>query len=171
MTRIPKIVFAAILFAMPTAGFAAGAGAGSGASPPSGVLNPVPGGLTLVPGTVVIPGVGGSAVTGTVPLAGMIGSPGVRNFNPGLAGTTPNADAASSGGALYPPTFYPQTALPGFPQNALPGATQSTLPQGAPLAPLPGGASTVTPDLNPFPNGVSPIGNCIAGANYPNGNC
>src|SRR5260221_10523289 len=149
MTRIPKIVFATILFAMPTAGFAAGAGAGSGASPPSGVLNPVPGGLTLVPGTVVIPGVGGSAVTGTVPLAGMIGSPGVRNFNPGLAGTTPNADAASNGGALYPPTFYPQTALPRFPQNALPRALASTVPAGGPPVPPPGGLRTVTPLCNP----------------------
>ena len=149
---------------MPATGFAAGAGAGAGASPDSGVLNPVPGGLTLVPGTVVIPGVGGSAVTGTVPLAGTIGSPGVQNFNPGVFGTNPDAGNA---GALYPPTFYPQTALPGFPQNALPGAVQSTLPQGVPL--VPGGAgvgSTALP--NQFPNG---IGNCPAGVLYPNGTC
>lgn len=126
MRRIGKIAFAAILYAMPAPGFAAGAGAGSGASPDPVIPNPVPGGLTLVPGTVVVPGVGGSAVTGTVPLAGTIGSFGVRNLNPGL-GPTPNPDAAGNGGTLYPPTYYPQIPLP--------FATQSTVPQGAPDAP------------------------------------
>ena len=123
MTGIRKIVFAAIMFAMPVTAFAAGAGAGSGASPDSGIPNPVPGGITLVPGTVVTPGVGGSAVTGTVPLAGTIGSVGVRNLNPGF-GPTPNPDAAGNSGGLYPPTYYPQVPLP----NPL----QSTLPQGLP---------------------------------------
>src|SRR5882672_10893340 len=97
MPSVRTIVFAAMLLAMPGAGFAAGAGAGSGASPDSGIPNPVPGGITLVPGTVVTPGVGGSAVTGTVPLAGTIGSVGVRNLNPGL-GPNPNPDAAGNGG-------------------------------------------------------------------------
>jgi hypothetical protein len=163
------LVFAAIALAMPVAAFGAGAGAGSGAAPYTGILNPVPGGLTLVPGTVVIPGVGGSAVTGTVPLAGTIGSSGVRNFNPGLFGT-PNPDIAGNGNALYPPTFYPQTALPGFPQNALPGAVESTLPQGVPL--MPGGAGVGSPALpNIFPNGIAPVGNCPAGGSFSNGTC
>ncbi len=169
MTKFWKLSLVVMTLAAPAAAFAAGAGAGSGAAPDSGVLNPVPGGLTLVPGTVVVPGVGGSAVTGTVPLAGTIGSPGVRNFNPGVLGTTPNPDAAGNGAALYPPTFYPQTALPGFPQNALPGAVQSTLPQGVPL--VPGGASIGSIGPNPYANGVPPAGNCFAGVTYPSGNC
>ena len=123
MTKIGKLIVAAFALAMPGFAFAAGAGAGSGASPNSGIPNPVPGGLTLVPGTVVVPGVGGSAVTGTVPLAGTIGSVGVRNLNPGL-GPTPNPDAAGNGGTLYPPTYYPQIPSP--------FGTQSTLPPGAP---------------------------------------
>src|SRR5712675_3802363 len=147
MKRIREIVFAAMLVAMPAAASAAGAGAGSGAAPDPIIPNPVPGGLTLVPGTVVIPGVGGSAVTGTVPLAGTIGSAGVPNLNPGIFGP-PNPDIAGNGNALYPPTFYPQTALPGFPQNALPGAGQSTLPQGVPL--VPGGASIGSIGPNPY---------------------
>jgi hypothetical protein len=169
VTKIGKLFFVVIAFAMPAAAFAAGAGAGAGAAPDTGILNPVPGGLTLVPGTVVTPGVGGSAVTGTVPLAGTIGSPGVRNYNPGVFGATPNPDAANNGGGLYPPTFYPQTALPGFPQNALPGAVQSTLPQGVPL--VPGGAGVGTTALpNPFPNGL-PVANCPVGGINPNGTC
>jgi hypothetical protein len=169
MTEFGKLVLVAIALAIPAAGFAAGAGAGAGAAPDTGILNPVPGGLTLVPGTVVIPGVGGSAVTGTVPLAGTIGSPGVRDFNPRVLGTTPNPDAVNNGGALYPPTFYPQTALPGFPQNALPGAVQSTLPQAFPI--VPGGAGVGPAALpNLFPGG-GPVTNCPAGGIYPNGTC
>ena len=141
MTRIWKIVFAAIALAMPATAFAAGAGAGSGASPNPIIPNPVPGGITLVPGTVVVPGVGGSAVTGTVPLAGTIGSFGVRNLNPGL-GPTPNPDAAGNGGNLYPPTYYP-----GIPS---PNVQQSTLPQGA--AGLPNA------------NGIPPAAACTYGA-------
>ena len=132
MTKMRKIVFVAIALAMPAAAFAAGAGAGSGASPDPIIPNPVPGGLTLVPGTVVTPGVGGSAVTGTVPLAGTIGSFGVRDLNPGL-GPTPNPDAAGNGNTLYPPTYYPQIPSP-FP-------TQSTLPQSAPVGAGPTGLS------------------------------
>jgi hypothetical protein len=141
MTGIRTIVFAVMLCAMPAAAFAAGAGAGSGASPDPIIPNPVPGGITLVPGTVVTPGVSGSAVTGTVPLAGTIGSFGVRNLNPGL-GPTPNPDAAGNGNTLYPPTYYPQIPSPNL--------QQSTLPQGA--AGLPNA------------NGIPPAGACTYGA-------
>src|SRR5258706_14786406 len=119
MKRIRKIVFAAMLVAMPAAASAAGAGAGSGAAPGPIIPNPVPGGLTLVPGTVVTPGVGGSAVTGTVPLAGTIGSFGGQNLNPGL-GPTPNPHAAGNGGNLYPPTYYPQIPSPNVQQSTVP---------------------------------------------------
>src|SRR6267154_1546724 len=122
MKRIREIVFAAMLLAMPAAASAAGAGAGSGAAPDPIIPNPVPGGLTLVPGTVVTPGVGGSAVTGTVPLPGTIGSSGVGNLNPGL-GARPNPGVPSNSGALYPPTYYPQTGLSGTEQNTLQGGT------------------------------------------------
>jgi hypothetical protein len=136
MTKIWKVVLVGIAFAMPATAFAAGAGAGSGASPNPVIPNPVPGGLTLVPGTVVVPGVGGSAVTGTVPLAGTIGSFGVRNLNPGL-GPTPNPDAAGNGSTLYPPTYYPQIPSP--------FVTQSTLPQS--VTPEPGAAGAGTTGL------------------------
>ena len=141
MKRIREIVFAAMLLAMPAAASAAGAGAGSGAAPDPIIPNPVPGGITLVPGTVVTPGVGGSAVTGTVPLAGTIGSFGVQNLNPGL-GPTPNPDAAGNGGNLYPPTYYPQIPSP--------NVQQSTVPQGA----------TGLPNAN----GVAQPGACTYGA-------
>src|SRR5216684_6485280 len=147
MNRIRKIIFAAMLIAMPTTSFGAGAGAGSGAAPDPIIPNPVPGGLTLVPGTVVTPGVGGSAVTGTVPLAGTIGSTGVHDFNPGL-GPTPNPDAAGNGGNLYPPTYYPQLNSP--------FTVQSTLPQAVPL--VPGGAGIGT--TGSYPNGVAPDAAC-----------
>jgi hypothetical protein len=140
MTGIRTIVFAAMLCAIPAAGIAAGAGAGSGAAPDSGIPNPVPGSITLVPGTVVTSGVGGSAVTGTVPPAGTIGSVGVRSLNPGL-GPNPNPDAAGNGGNLYPPTYYPRIPSP----NPL----QSTLPSGA--AGLPNA------------NGIPPAGACAYG--------
>ena len=157
MTRIQEIIFAAMLCAMPAAGFAAGAGAGSGASPDPVIPNPVPGGITLVPGTVVTPGVGGSAVTGTVPLAGTIGSFGVRNLNPGL-GPTPNPDAAGNGSTLYPPTYYPQIPSP--------FVTQSTLPQSVTPGPGAAGVGTTGPQ-NPYPNGVPPAAACA----YAGGTC
>ena len=148
MKRIREIVFAAMLLAMPAAASAAGAGAGSGAAPDPIIPNPVPGGITLVPGTVVTPGVGGSAVTGTVPLAGTIGSFGVQNLNPGL-GPTPNPYAAGNGGNLYPPTYYPQ--------NVFPGTVQNTSPPGA---------------TNPNGSSLSPsIANCPAGVTPVNGAC
>jgi hypothetical protein len=83
-------------------------------STPNNNIGTAPGGITLVPGTVATPGVSGSSVTGTIPLAGTIGSPGVGNYNPGLAQNPTNSNA------LYP-------ALQS--QSALPAANQSTLPQ------------------------------------------
>jgi hypothetical protein len=119
------------------------------AIPPNLVApNAVPGGITLVPGTVVTPGVGGTVVTGTVPLAGTVGSAGVGNFNPGL-GMVPNVPAAN--GALYPSATYPQVGFP--------GTNQSALPQGE-------------PDGTPFISGVPPsVANCPAGVTFGNGTC
>jgi hypothetical protein len=96
----------------------------------------VPGGITLVPGTVVTPQVGGSAVTGTVPLAGTIGSAGVQNFDPQLGlGINPNA------GTQYPIAPYsPYQLAPVFPN-------QSTLPQLPPVTP-----GIAGPGLNGLPN-------------------
>ena len=121
-----------------------------------GAANGVPGGITLVPGTVVIPGVGGSAVTGTVPLAGTPGSPGLVNLDPGLA--PPNRATSGDAGSLYPPTYYPQTGLP-------PGTVQSTLPPYAPATP-----GLAAPE--PSPNSVAPgIATCPSGATVSNGTC
>jgi hypothetical protein len=64
--------------------------------------NTVPGGITLVPGTVVMPQVGGTAVTGRVPLAGTVGSEGVPDYNSG-------APPRDNSGALYP--VVPRTGL------------------------------------------------------------
>jgi hypothetical protein len=110
MTKIWKIVFVGIAFAMPATAFAAGAGAGSGASPNPVIPNPVPGGLTLVPGTVVVPGVGGSAHRDGA-LAGTIDrlSP---HLNPGL-GPMPNPDAAGNGSTpLSPALIIPKSRCP-----------------------------------------------------------
>src|ERR1700732_376407 len=104
MRNITKIALLAAMLAMPMVGFAQGVGQGAS----GGIATPVPGGITLVPGTVVTPGVGGSAVTGTVPLPGTVGSPGIGNLNPGL-GARPNPGVPGNSGALYPPTYYPQT--------------------------------------------------------------
>ena len=132
-----------------------------------GQTNGVPGGLTLVPGTVVIPGVGGSAVTGTVPLSGTPGSPGLQNLNPGLGPSNPAG--AAEAGSLYPPTYYPQTGL--YPQAGLPGTVQSTLPQYAPQTPgLSGAGSGGVPNL--YPNGVPPtVATCPSGVTAWNGTC
>src|ERR1017187_2531177 len=86
-------------------------------SMPTGTIGTSPGGVTLVPGTVATPAVSGSSVTGTIPLAGTVGSPGVGNLNPGLA---PSSTGNSN--VLYP-------ALQS--QSALLSANQSTLPQVA----------------------------------------
>jgi len=146
MMKLPHFVFVALACAMPLAALAQTQG-GIGtmslpAYPGIGPANPVPGGLTLVPGTVVTPGVGGSAVTGTVPLAGTVGSPGVGNYNPGLV---PNPNAPGNTGTLYPPAIYSQGLLPG---------AQSTLPQSEP-----------GPGMPPT------IANCPAGITSPNGTC
>ncbi len=77
---------------------------------PFGGTNPNPAGLTIVPGTVAIPGVSGAANTGTIPLPGTTGAPNV-----------PTMTAPSDRGSLYPPAFYP--LVPTL------GAGQSTLPQ------------------------------------------
>jgi hypothetical protein len=122
MRNIQKIIVIAVTLA-PLAAFAQTVGTGVGA-------NPVPGGITLVPGTVVTPGVGGSAVTGTVPLPGTIGSPGVGNLNPGLS-ARPNPGVPGNSGALYAPTYYPQTAIPGAEQNTLP---RSIIPNSSPFS-------------------------------------
>src|SRR5882757_8718770 len=130
MPKIPKLVFVAVTLAMPLAAFAQTANTGVGGS----AANPAPGGITLVPGTVVTPGVGGSAATGTVPLPGTVGSPGVGNLNPGL-GARPNPGVPPNSGALYPPTYYPQTTSP--------GTVQHTLPPGATIANCPAGVTPV----------------------------
>ena len=89
----------------------------------------VPGGITLVPGTVVLPHVGGATVTGRVPLAGTVGSAGVPNYNPGVL--REENSGALNPGALYPvvprtglaPVFGNQTSLP-----------QALAPEASPLA-------------------------------------
>ena len=146
MTNIRNILFAALAYAIAIPAFSMGA------------ANGVPGGITLVPGTVVVPGVGGSAVTGTVPLPGTMGSQqGVGNLNPGLAPPPATNDS------LYPQTYYPQTGLP--------GTIQSTLPPYAPQAPvLSGAGSGAVPNL--YPNGVpSTVATCPSGATAWNGTC
>jgi hypothetical protein len=117
--------------------------------------NTAPGGITLVPGTVVTPGVGGSITTGTVPLAGTVGSTGVGTFNPGL-GMNPNA----ANGALYPQAVYPQVSLP--------GTNQSVLPQTDPRATGAGAYGL----QNVVPYGTQPsVANCPAGVTFSNGTC
>jgi hypothetical protein len=155
MTKISQLVCVTVVCALPALALAQTAGTMSiPAYPGIGPANPVPGGLTLVPGTVVTPGVGGSAVTGTVPLAGTVGSPGVDNFNPGLGALNPGA--SGNAGALYPPAIYPQ--------GVLPGTLQSTLPQTGPAAP--GGIAP-----NGFLSGPPTIANCPAGITSANGTC
>lgn len=115
-----------------------------------GTTGNVPGGITLVPGTIVTPQVGGSAATGTVPLAGTIGSAGVRNFDPQLA-----PPAVPSNGSQYRVAPYPGIA---------PAITsQSTLPQNLQIVP-PG-----TPGV--IQNDPSPMQTCPSGAITANGLC
>lgn len=110
----------------------------------------VPGGITLVPGTVVTPQVGCSAATGRVPLAGLPGSPGVRNFDPQLAPSAVPDTASQYRVAPYPPIKPPYT-------------NQSTLPQD--LQAMPG----ANPMANPF--GPPPVEFCPNGAVTANGMC
>jgi hypothetical protein len=115
------IIWFALLVASP--GISQPLGTGLNGSPDvplnhvGGVPNLVPGGLTLVPGTVVVPGVSGGANTGTVPLPGTIGAPGVGTMIP-FTFTPP-----SPGSALYPPTYYPATPSLGTVQSTVPMVT------------------------------------------------
>ena len=120
-----------------------------------GSTGTVPGGITLVPGTVVTPLVGGSAATGTVPLAGTIGSPGVRNFDPQLgAGAIPDT------GALYPVAPYPQIAPPFSNQTTVPNALSGT-PNAIILSPYVPNGATNPPPVTICPNGaISSSGIC-----------
>jgi hypothetical protein len=119
-----------------SSGFSQPLGTGINGSPDvplnhiGGVPNPVPGGLTLVPGTVVVPGVSGAANTGTVPLPGTNGAPGLGTVIP----LTP----PSTGSGLYPPAYYP--AIPSF------GTVQSTLPLDAGTPDRPTIIAPATPD-------------------------
>ena len=84
---------------------------------PFGGSNPAPGGLTLVPGTVAVPGVSGAANTGTIPLPGTTGAPSV-----------PNMTGPIDSGGQYPRAFYPLVPTPGVSQNTLPQSGQITDP-------------------------------------------
>ena len=136
--KIRYLFLSAFVLAAPAAAFAQSGQAGLGPA------NPVPGGITLVPGTVVVPGVGGSAVTGQVPLAGTVGASGVRDFNPGLS-AAPGVRATRPDD-LYPPAYYPPVPPP--------MTLQSTLPQN-----VQGAQGGVSP--------APPAPNCINGA-FPN---
>jgi len=170
MTPAQKLVAVFVGCAMPVAAFAAAVG-NSGAvinnypgtyTPPNLVApNAVPGGITLVPGTVVTPAVGGTVVTGTVPLAGTVGSTGVGTFDPGL-GRNPNNPVAS--GTLYPQAVYPQTGLP--------GTNQTTLPQTIPGVPSAASAGSMgLQNVIPYGGAAPSIGNCPRGATSGNGTC
>jgi hypothetical protein len=132
-------ILLALFLAFPASGFAQtftsnpGGPTGFMAYGPFGGANPTPGGLTLVPGTVAIPGVSGAANTGTIPLPGTSGAPNVPVMN-----------APMNTGGLYPPASYP--FVPAF------GTSQSTLPQNGGVL---NGPSTFGPD----PSGALP--NCI----------
>jgi hypothetical protein len=158
MTKVRKLLFAAVACVVPVVAFVASAQGAAGSTTkvaiPAqyfGTPNPVPGGLTLVPGTVVVPGVGGSAVTGTVPVPGTPGAPGVSNFDPAF-NTAPYPGIPGNGSALYPPTYYPQFGLP--------VTNQSTMPQAGSAAPgIPGiglnGFSNIYPNGAPPPGGLN----------------
>jgi hypothetical protein len=120
-----------------------------------GTTGEIPGGITLVPGTVVTPRVGGSAATGRVPLAGLPGSPGVRNFDPQLA-----PPAVPDSGSQYPVAPYPPIKPP--------FTNESALPQD--LQPLP---NQTVPGVQPLPSplGPPPVQFCRNGAVTANGMC
>jgi len=112
-----------------------------------GTTGDVPGGITLVPGTVVTPQIGGSAATGRVPLAGLPGSPGVRNFDPQLAPSAVPDTGSQYRVAPYPPIKPPYT-------------NQSTLPQD--LQTMPNGANSGPSPFNPPPVEICPSGTVTA---------
>jgi len=109
-----------------------------------GTTGVVPGGITLVPGTVVTPEVGGSAATGRVPLAGLPGSPGVRNFDPQLAPPTVTESGSQYRVAPYPPIrppFMNQSVLPQDLQSG-PGQIAPGDPPATPVQICPSGTVT-----------------------------
>ena len=176
-TNVRKLLFAAVACGIPVVGLAAPA---EGTSETTtrvaipvqyiGGPNPVPGGLSLVPGTVVVPGLSGSAVTGTVPVPGTPGAPGVSDLNPAFdiapypgVSAAPYPSILGNGSALYPQTYYPQFGLP--------GTNQSAMPQAGPATPgIPGISLNGLPNI--YPNGAPPsVGNCPAGMTSRNGIC
>jgi hypothetical protein len=158
MTKTRRVFFALLACVQPVAALAQTIGPNgliegyvNPSAPPNLVApNPAPGGITLVPGTVVTPGVGGTVTTGTVPLAGTVGSTGVGTFNPGL-GMVPN----SANGALYPQAIYPQIPQPGTNQNVLPQTNPRATGTGA----------------NGLQNVMPSVANCPAGVTFNNGSC
>ncbi|HXJ00520.1 MAG TPA: hypothetical protein VNH44_04810 [Micropepsaceae bacterium] len=158
MIRARELLLAGLACAIPLAALAQPANNGVVAgypnpnTPPNLVApNTAPGGITLVPGTVVIPAVGGTVVTGTVPLAGTVGSTGVGTLDPGL-GSNP---LAATRGTLYPQASYPQIALP--------STNQSTVPQPVPA--VPGTIIGPADLLTVLPYGAEPtVTNCPSAA-------
>jgi hypothetical protein len=102
-------------------------------NPQSLTPNGNPAGITLVPGSVAIPGVSGAANTGTIPLPGTAGSL-----------TVPTAPDTGVSGALYPPAYYSSVPPTGTLQNTLPQASEPALSPtlNVPSVPPPGGIPT-----------------------------
>ena len=111
-------IFILFTLAFPASGYSqtilpnAGGPAGFMAYGAFGGSNPSPGGLTLVPGTVVVPGVSGAVNTGTIPLPGTAGAPNI-----------PVMSAPTTTGGMYPPAFYPFVPTTGAGQSTLPRNT------------------------------------------------
>ena len=176
-TKIRKLLFAAVACGVPVVGLAAPA---EGTSETTtrvaipiqyiGGPNPVPGGLTLVPGTVLVPGLSGSAITGTVPVPGTPGAPGVSDLNPAFniapypgVSAAPYPSILGNGSALYPPAYYPQFGSP--------GTNQSTLPQPGPVAPSIPDVGLFGPSNGYTNSALPPIGDCPANMIFNNGTC